>query len=141
MCSSDLKDVGAAIVSVDEPRPATAWRWGGPSWRVQAGRAGMQRVRGMTLHAPDPRALASRWAEVLGRPAPIDTGDCWRLVLTDGFADFRESPGKGGTAAVTGFTLAVADPVAVRARAQAAGLAVDGLGFSLMGVALTLEPL
>ena len=29
------KDVGAAIVSVDQPKPAAAWRWGGPDWRVQ----------------------------------------------------------------------------------------------------------
>ena len=32
------KDIGGAIVSVDQPQPATAWRWGGPAWR-RTGRA------------------------------------------------------------------------------------------------------
>lgn len=134
------KDVGAAIVSVDEPRPATAWRWGGPSWRVQPGRAGQQRVRGMHVQAPDPKALASHWATVLGRPAPNAIGGNLRLALTDGFADFMASPAQSRSAGVTGFTLAVAEPDAVLARALAAGLSVSGQGFRLMGTELTLQP-
>ena len=63
------KDLGGAIVSVDQPKPAAAWRWGGPDWRPQAGRAGAQRVVGITIAAHDPRAMAARWAEVLGLAA------------------------------------------------------------------------
>ena len=29
-------DVGAAIVSIDEARPAASWRWGGPGWETRA---------------------------------------------------------------------------------------------------------
>ena len=68
------KDVGAAIVSVDEPRPAPSWRWGGPRWQVQPGRLGLQRVRGVTLHARI-RVMAQRWAEVFDRSKPTDRGD------------------------------------------------------------------
>ena len=45
------KDIGGAIVSIDQPLPAASWRWGGPDWAVQAGRAGQQRVVGVTVGA------------------------------------------------------------------------------------------
>lgn len=149
------KDIGGAIVSIDEPRPAASWRWGGPDWRVQAGDAGRQRVLGLTLHAREPEALARRWAQVLGLAAPQPLGGdqpneqaegqagrqgrAWRLALSEGFADFQPAP--GGQDAVAGFTLAVADPAAVCARARAAGLAVDGTRLQLLGASCSLVPL
>ena len=68
------KDIGGAIVSVDQPVPPASWRWGGPSWRIQGGARGRQRVVGVTVAAADPPAMAARWAEVLGRPAAIPHG-------------------------------------------------------------------
>lgn len=134
------KDIGGAIVSLDEPRPAPSWRWGGPDWRVQPGAPGRQRVRGLTLAAPDPQALARRWAEVLGRPAPQARDGGWRVALDDGFADFR--PAADGRAGIVGYSLSVTDPDALRTRARAAGLAVDANGgVRLMGVDLDLQPL
>ncbi len=61
------RDVGAAIVSFDEPRPPESWRWAGP-WRghVRNDRVGV--LRGAVLQAADPDALAARWGEVLGLP-------------------------------------------------------------------------
>ncbi|MEK8052648.1 VOC family protein [Ideonella sp. DXS22W] len=120
------KDIGGAIVSLDEPRPAAAWRWGGPDWRVQPGDAGRQRVQGLTLRARDPAALARRWAQVLARPAPQPHGAGWRVALDEGFADFVAA--HDGMDAVSGFTLAVADVAAVCERARAAGLAVTDSG-------------
>ena len=136
------KDIGGAIVSIDEPRPAAAWRWGGPDWRVQPGAAGRQRVRGLTLKARDPEALARRWAEVLGRPAPVAAAGGWRVALDEGFAEVQ--PSADGLDGITGYTLAVAEPAAVLARARAAGLPVaEGQlqQLQLMGTALTLQPL
>jgi len=131
------KDIGGAIVSVDEPRPAASWRWGGPQWRVQPGRRGRQRVRGLTLRAADAQALARRWAEVLGRPEPEAVGERWRVGLTDGFADFVAVP--GSREGVAGFTLAVAEPEAVLAAARASGLAVDGQRIGFLGAQLEIE--
>ncbi len=117
------RDVGAAIVSVDEPRPAAAWRWGGPLWQVAPGLAGRQRVLGISLRAGQPEALARRWAQVLDRPALEPAGGLWRMGLSDGWAEFQTAAG-GVTDGVAGFTLAVADPAGVVARARAAGLSV-----------------
>jgi hypothetical protein len=134
------KDVGGAIVSIDQPTPAAAWRWGGPDWQVQPGAAGRQRVRGVTLQSPDPQALAARWALVLGLAAPVAHGEGWRLALAEG-ATIDMLPAAGGHEGLVGFQLAVADPDAVLARARAAGLAVQGGQATLMGVRLQIEAL
>jgi len=134
------KDVGAAIVSVDEPRPAASWRWGGPDWRVAAGDAGRQRVRGLTLAAHQPEAMADRWASLFDRPLPQRRGDGWRLRLSDGVVDLVAVP-PGGHEGITGFTLEVADRAAVLARARGLGLPVDGDQVRWLGATLSLKPL
>jgi Glyoxalase-like domain len=133
------KDVGAAIVSVDQPRPPASWRWGGPDWRVQPGAAGRQRVRGLRIAAHDPAALARRWAQVFGLAEPAALGDGWRLALTDGHADVV--PAAGAAEGIAGFTLDVADPAAVVAAARAQGLPVDGQTIGWLGARLTIEAL
>jgi hypothetical protein len=147
------KDVGAAIVSVDQPRPAASWRWGGPQWQVQQmqptrqmaqaqrGRSGSQRVRGITLRAHQPQAMARRWAEVLGSPAPTDQGGGWRVALDDGFADFQPTRTDSTAEGVAGFTLAVADPQAVLARALTLGLPVVDGRVRVLGAELALQAL
>ena len=133
------KDIGGTIVSIDQPVPAASWRWGGPQWRVQGGRAGAQRVRGVTLGVGDPPAMARRWAEVLGLPAPAPQGAGQRLMLDGGWLDFVPADARGD--GIAGFTLAVADRDAVLARARAAGLRADGDGFGLMGARITVQAL
>ena len=39
-------DIGGAIVSLDQPKPAGAWRWGGPDWRKNS-------LPGAVLASPD----------------------------------------------------------------------------------------
>ena len=138
------KDVGAAIVSVDEPRPAASWRWGGPQWPTQhsqQGRYGLQRVRGVTLRARQPQAMAQRWAQVLGRPAPTGQANGWRVALADGFADFQASDTGSVAEGVVGFSLAVVDPDAVLARAPALGLPVVDGRIRVLGTSLSLQGL
>lgn len=62
------KDIGAAIVSIDEPVPYESWRWGGPTWIGDDTRALPGGVREMTVRVPDPAEVAARWAAVLGEP-------------------------------------------------------------------------
>jgi hypothetical protein len=133
------KDIGGAIVSIDQPLPPESWRWGGPGWRLQPGRAGEQRIVGVTLGADDPAAMARRWAQLLGLPGPMTHGAAQRLVLDGGWVDFEPAPPRGE--GITGFTLAVADRAAVRARARAAGLPLHGKGFDLMGTGIDLRAL
>jgi len=53
-------DIGAAIVSLDQPVPPESWRWGGP-WRPH----GKAHTTGLTLAARDPEALSARGRAVL----------------------------------------------------------------------------
>lgn len=61
-------DVGGAIVSLDQPVPPESWRWAGPEWIGQAPPHDGRRITAAVLEAPDPQALAARWAAVLGAP-------------------------------------------------------------------------
>lgn len=131
------KDVGGTIVSIDEPRPAASWRWGGPDWRLPDGDRARQRIRGLTLRAQDPAAMARRWAEVFACADPLRHGDRWRLSFDDGFADFTQ--GAGEPEGIVGFTLAVTDPAAVIARGRAMGLTTGDASVRLLGATLSFE--
>jgi len=131
------KDLGGAIVSVDRPQPAAAWRWGGPRWRPQGGRAGLQRIVGVTIAAHDPGAMAARWAEVLGLAAPLAIDGGHRLALDDGQVDFVATTDR--EEGITGCTLAVVDPTAVLAAARSLGLPAHGDAVEAFGARLVLR--
>ncbi len=119
-------DVGAAIVSLDEPHPPASWTWGGPGWEERS-RPG--RLAGAVLAAPDPEALAARWAAALGVEA-----EGRRIRLDDGELCFEEGPAER----LTGFRLALPDPDAVRGRAREMGLPVEYRAVGFQGVVLGL---
>jgi hypothetical protein len=131
------KDLGGTIISVDQPKPAAAWRWGGPGWRPQPGRAGAQRVVGVTVAAHDPRAMAARWAQVLGLAAPAAADGRYRLALEGGQADFVETGDR--EEGITGFALEVVDPAAVLEAARALGLTMQGDAVNAFGTRLALR--
>jgi hypothetical protein len=58
-------DMRGAIVSLSEPNPPEAWRWGGPDW---AARSAPAELFGATIAVADPEAVAARWETVLGAP-------------------------------------------------------------------------
>ena len=130
-------DIGGARVSVDQPQPASAWRWGGPGWRMQDGARAAQRVLGVTIEADDPRVMATRWAEVLGLPAPVVRGAGQRLALDGGQVDFVPAGARGE--GIAGFALAVADRAAVRAAALVQGLVMPGDAVIAFGASIDLQ--
>ena len=106
------KDIGGAIVSIDEPVPYDSWRWGGPAW-IGDVTPGPGSVLEMTVRVADPDDTAARWAGVLGEP--VASGNT--IVLDDGRQTVRfiES-GPGEREGVGGFVVAVegAEPQAVQ---------------------------
>ena len=132
------KDIGGAIVSIDEPVPAASWRWGGPSWRIQEGARGRQRVVGVTVEAAEPCAMAARWAEVLGRPAAVPHGDAMRLALDGGAVDFIGT--RDDREGIAGFVLRVADEAAVRGASRTPATAPPE-SIEAFGARIALEPL
>ena len=61
------RDVGGAILSVDEPDDWTAWPWAGPNWRDNRQTDMVSGIVAVEIQAGDPAAMAGRWGEVLGR--------------------------------------------------------------------------
>ncbi len=59
-------DVGGALVSIDQPVPNGAWRWGGPSWagHAHADTHVVTGIAGVRIAANDPGAMRARWAEL-----------------------------------------------------------------------------
>lgn len=57
------RDVGGAIVSIDQPVPNGTWRWAGP-WTAHAETAVATGIAGIDVAAADPVAMRARWSEV-----------------------------------------------------------------------------
>ncbi|HEY0646350.1 VOC family protein [Phenylobacterium sp.] len=119
------KDVGGAILSLDEMVPYDRWEWGGPNWKANVKTDVSSKIVGAELQADDPDAMSKRWAEVLGRER-TGGGGAWKIPLEGG--EIRFSPARDGRGeGVAAFDVAVHDPEAVRAKARARGrLDADG---------------
>lgn len=57
------RDVGGALVSIDQPVPAGAWRWGGP-WTAHGETDTVTAIAGLDIAAADPAAMRARWADL-----------------------------------------------------------------------------
>jgi catechol 2,3-dioxygenase-like lactoylglutathione lyase family enzyme len=100
ICSVHLhpKDIGAAIVSLDQATPPESWRWAGPEWQLRVSPHGAREIRSVTIGAIDPEAMAQRWAEVLGTAAPRDGS----IAIDRGTLSFTRAQAD----VITGFGLA-----------------------------------
>ena len=55
------RDLGGAIVSIDEPTVWGTWPWGGPTWTPRVGVASA--IAGVVVGADEPDALRLRWRD------------------------------------------------------------------------------
>ena len=58
------KDVGGAIVSLDEAIPEGSWRWAGSSWIPHRNNAVVSAIAGVTIGANDPAVMRARWDDL-----------------------------------------------------------------------------
>lgn len=88
MCAIHLhpKDVGGAIVSIDQATPRASWRWAGPTWQPDNAAAG--HIVDATIATLDPAALAARWSTVLGTGAPREAAGAHHLDIEAGQINF-----------------------------------------------------
>ncbi|HVS65034.1 MAG TPA: VOC family protein [Thermoanaerobaculia bacterium] len=117
------RDVGGAILSLDEAMPPASWRWAGPTWKEEGSAANARAVTGVELQSDTPEALAARWGEIL-RLEPESIGGGLRIALDGGelrFVEARDGRGEG----VCGFDVVVGDRRAVERAAAKRGLAVE----------------
>ena len=124
------RDIGGAIVSLDQPRPPESWRWAGPEWQAMA-RAGVVRgIASVTVESPDPERLAARWSEVLG-------------VARRGATDIPLDPGvlrfvRGEREGIAAVGLVAVDAARAVSAARDRGLQIDGQSVWIGGVRFDL---
>jgi Glyoxalase-like domain len=114
------KDIGAAIVSLDEATPPESWRWAGPDWRNYVGRCGAQHVREVSIGAIDAAGMANRWATVLGTEAPSKSNGTPRIPIESGALTFHPN----ASDIISAYDLVVTDVPTALASAHARGLPV-----------------
>jgi hypothetical protein len=115
-------DMGAAIVSFDQPVPPASWRWAGPEWTGQVRTEVVTGLAGIRLAAEDPDALAERWGQALA-VTPRDRA----LALPDGTHVEVVGAAAGERTGLVGIDLWAAP-------------GVDARTFELAGVAFRLVP-
>jgi hypothetical protein len=110
-------DMRGAIVSLDQSRPYGTWRWGGPEWSGGIGSGAPGSLAGITVAVPDPAAVASRWAHVLG--LTVDgSEDAPTLRAQGAYVRFEPAPGPGADGIVE---IAVRTPAELPGGAEAIG--------------------
>lgn len=130
------RDLGGALLSVDTPRPAPAWRWAGPDWPAHARTAVVDGLTAVDMACADPAATAARWASLLARPAAA-RGDAREIALDAGRLRFLPGAAEGEDGVVA-IDLHAADRPAALAAAAARGLPHGGDWVRLCGTTLRL---
>jgi hypothetical protein len=128
------RDVGGAILSLDQAQPPESWRWAGPDWPARRGTGVSRAIAAVELASAAPEALARRWSQILALPARA-MGELWSIDLDEGalrFAPTRDGDARG--AGVAGIDVAAADPTALLAAARRRGLPLEGDAFRAGGV-------
>jgi len=113
-------DVGAAILSLDQPEPAPSWRWGGPTWKDAVRTDVTRAVTGVEFASDDPERLAAQWGRVLARHVERVADDRLTIALDDGRLSFARGDQLGADR-IQAYEIA-ADGARVLAAAKARGL-------------------
>ncbi|MGH1488421.1 MAG: VOC family protein [Acidimicrobiales bacterium] len=101
------KDVGGAILSIDQSDPPESWGWAGYDWEYHSRTDVVNDLTAIEIQADDPDEMASRWARALahdlgGNKVDGEQADGREIVLSDATIRFVEATdGRGdGLAAV-----------------------------------------
>jgi hypothetical protein len=131
------RDIGAAIVSLDQMREWESWRWAGPDWRKHVRTDVARALVGVEIQSEDPAALAARWGKVFARPAVAKGDGSFEVALEPGRLRFvRETDGRGE--GVSGIDVEVADKRGALARAAGRKLPVNGDTVEICGTRVRL---
>lgn len=106
------RDLGGAIVSLDQSDDWAEWPWAGPHWRDHIRTEVVTGIMAVEIQAEEPATMAERWSAVLGLSAANVDGDP-TITLDEGAVRFvRAEDGRGE--GVRGVDLAAAPGTADR---------------------------
>ncbi len=86
------KDVGGAILSIDQPDPPSSWGWAGYDWEYHSRDEVVNDLVAVDIQAQDPADMATRWGRALGHD--VTAGN--EIVLSDATIRFvADTDGRG----------------------------------------------
>lgn len=129
------KDIGAAIVSLDQPTVPESWPWAGPNWQACSDNKGAVRINSVTIGAVEQGTMAKRWAQALGCEAPAGQGDGYRIGLSSGNLLFKPAT----TDLMTEFGVEVSEPNESLRVAKELGLPITDNAVTLGGSQFSLS--
>ena len=130
------KDLGGAIVSLDEMHPAHSWKWAGDGWEKRSRTQVLSGLAGAEVQSEDAKAMAEKWAKVLDAKVSAKDGQ-YQVNVGDGhvrFVPVRDGRGEG----VRGFAFRAKDKARALANAKKAGLSTTGDTIKLAGLDIYL---
>ena len=116
------KDVGGAILSIDEANPASSWGWAGYDWEYHSRSDVVTDLVAVDIQATDPADMAARWGRALDHAVSAEG----EIVLSD--ATIRFVPDNDGR----GDGLVAADLVAADRSRVGETLTLCGTRFNLV---------
>ncbi len=66
------KQVGGAILSIDNMNPPSSWLWAGSEWEENINKSLVSHLSGVNICSPHPDNLLSNWEKALGKKRSID---------------------------------------------------------------------
>ena len=130
------RDTGGALLEINRTEGGDdllgAYWPAGSHWQHAPQSRSALAITGAVVQGASTSQLASRWSQVLRRPA-LPAGDGFEMALDNAhlrFVDARDGRGDG----LTGVDIDVADPAPVLARARERGCLADGSEVSIGGV-------
>jgi hypothetical protein len=130
------RDIGGAIVALEQPHRRDSWRWGGPDWADHVRTQVVAGIVGAEIEALDPPAMAARWSATLNAPVTHSPGGSCAIPLEVGALRFVAAGPRGeGLSAVA---LDATDPQRALARARERGLHVDACSIRVCGTRFDL---
>ena len=91
------RDVGGAILSLDEANPAESWLWAGQDWQYHSVDTMVTKINAIELQADDPELMAEQWSKATGLPSRSCVIDLENAVIR--FVNTSNKRGDGLTAA------------------------------------------
>lgn len=82
------RDLGGAIVSLDQPLPPHSWRWAGPRWQETVSREVVDAVVAVDVQTADPSRTAQRWARAIGLEVISNADGAWKIELENAVLRF-----------------------------------------------------
>ena len=65
------KQVGGAILSIDNMMPSSSWLWAGTEWEKDINKSLVSHLSGVNICTPNPDNLISNWEKALGKKKSI----------------------------------------------------------------------